>query len=46
MDPLEGKRKTMMAVRSIRNWEPDFDAKTFPLQAEQIYIAAHEALAG
>lgn len=46
VDPLEGKRKTMMAVRSIRNWEPDFDAKTFPLQAEQIYIAAHEALAG
>jgi len=46
IDPLEGKRKSIMAVRNIRNYEPDFDPKNFPQQAEQIYIEAHEALAG
>ena len=45
IDPLEGKRKSIMATRSIRNYEPEFDPKSFPQQAEQIYIDAHEALA-
>jgi len=46
IDPLEGKRKSIMAVRKIRNFEPEFDPKSFAQQAEQIYIDAHEALAG
>ena len=46
IDPLDGKRKSILAVRKIRNYEPEFDAKDFPQIAEQIYIDAHEALAG
>ena len=46
VDPLKGKYKSVTAVRAIRNYDPEFDAKEFPQMAEQIYIDAHEALAG
>merc|ERR1712004_710379 len=30
IDPLDGKRKSILAVRKIRNYEPEFDPKDFP----------------
>ncbi|XP_041983045.1 probable 39S ribosomal protein L45, mitochondrial [Aricia agestis] len=42
---LEKKSKSMMAVRKIKTYEEDFDAKEFALKAQDIYIKAHESLA-
>ena len=29
VDPLKGKYKSVTAVRAIRNYDPEFDAKEF-----------------
>ena len=44
-DKSKGKGKTMSSVRKIRSYEEDFDPRTFVEEAEEIYIAAHTALA-
>ena len=45
VDKGKGKGKTMMSIRKIRSYEEDFDARTFVDTAQEIYIAAHRALA-
>ena len=45
LDKSKGKGKTMSSVRKIRSYEEDFDPRTFVEEAEEIYIAAHTALA-
>lgn len=45
-DPLKGKTKSFRATRKIRQYEPEFDPRDFVLEAKQIYINAHKALAG
>lgn len=42
---LEKKGKSMMAVRKIRSFDEDFEPPEFALQAQDIYIKAHEAIA-
>lgn len=42
---LEKKSKSMMAVRKIRKYEEDYDPVEFAEKAQELYIAAHEALA-
>lgn len=42
---LTKKSRSMMAVRKIRAYEPDYDPIKFAEKAQEIYIAAHEALA-
>lgn len=41
---LEKKGKSMMAVRKIRSYEEDFEPPEFAVQAQEIYLKAHEAL--
>lgn len=41
---LGKKSKSMMAVRKIRSYEEDYDPNVFAEKAQEIYIAAHEAL--
>ena len=43
---LEKKSRSMLAVRKIRNYEEDFDTSKFCLQAQDIYISAHNFMAG
>lgn len=38
------KSKSMLAVRKIRNYEEDFSPKEFAVQAQDIYVKAHECL--
>lgn len=35
----------MMSVRKIRQFDDEFDPKVFAEEAQEIYIAAHKALA-
>lgn len=42
---VEKRSKSMMAVRKIRKYEEDYDPKDFAQKAQELYIAAHEALA-
>lgn len=42
---VEKKGKSWNAVRKIRSYDEDFDTKDFALQAQDMYIKAHEALA-
>lgn len=35
----------MLALRKLRNFEEEFNAKLFADQAQEIYIEAHKALA-
>ncbi|CAG9568366.1 unnamed protein product [Danaus chrysippus] len=42
---LEKKSKSMMAIRKIKSYDEDFDAKEFAKTAQDIYIKAHENLA-
>lgn len=42
---LEKKGRSMMAIRKIRQFDEDFDTPQFAVQAQQIYIDAHKALA-
>lgn len=42
---LEKKGKSMIAIRKIRQFDEDFDAKDFAEKAQEIYIEAHKALA-
>lgn len=41
---LEKKSKSIMAIRKIRQFEEDFDAKEFAVIAQDIYEKAHECL--
>lgn len=41
---VEKKGKSWNAMRKIRNYDEDFDAKEFAVQAQDIYIKAHECL--
>ncbi|XP_069673996.1 large ribosomal subunit protein mL45 [Periplaneta americana] len=42
---LEKKSKSMLAVRKIRSFEEDFDAREFVQEAQDIYIKAHDLMA-
>lgn len=42
---LEKKSKSMMAIRKIKSYDEDYDAKEFAQEAQRIYINAHESLA-
>jgi large subunit ribosomal protein L45 len=42
---VEKKGKSWNAIRKIRSYDEDFDSKEFALQAQDIYLKAHEALA-
>jgi len=44
-DVVKGKGKTMTSMRKIRSFHDDFDPRTWVTEAEEIYIAAHNALA-
>ncbi|XP_015598841.1 probable 39S ribosomal protein L45, mitochondrial [Cephus cinctus] len=41
---VEKKSKSYMAIRKIRDFEPEFDVRDFAEEAREIYIKAHEAL--
>lgn len=42
---IEKKSKSMMAIRKIKSFDEDFDAKVFSKKAQEIYVKAHEAVA-
>lgn len=42
---VEKKGKSWSAIRKIRNYDEDFDKNDFAIQAQEIYIKAHEAIA-
>lgn len=42
---LEKKSKSMLAIRKIKSFDEDFQAKDFPPIAQDVYIKAHESLA-
>jgi len=44
-DAVKGKGKTMSSMRKIRSYHDDFDPREWVTEAEEIYIAAHNALA-
>ncbi|XP_023953965.2 probable 39S ribosomal protein L45, mitochondrial [Bicyclus anynana] len=41
---LEKKSKSMLAIRKVKTFDEDFDSKEFCIQAQNIYIKAHECL--
>uniref|UniRef100_A0A2M3Z773 Large ribosomal subunit protein mL45 n=1 Tax=Anopheles braziliensis TaxID=58242 RepID=A0A2M3Z773_9DIPT len=44
IEQLEKKTKSMMAIRKIRSYDEDFDARDFASQAQDIYIQAHQTM--
>nr|CAG4641194.1 EOG090X0DDP [Eulimnadia texana] len=46
LELLSKKSKSMLAMRKIRSFDEDFDATDFAAEAQNIYIKAHQALAG
>lgn len=44
-DITKKKGKSFRAVNKIRKYDHDFDVRSFPQEAEEVYIKAHTALA-
>lgn len=42
---LEKKTRSMLAIRNIKKFEEGFDTDEFAIEAQDIYIKAHECLA-
>lgn len=45
LEMVSKKSKSWVAMRKIRQFDEDFDAKLFAETAQEIYIKAHTALA-
>ncbi|KAM6399223.1 large ribosomal subunit protein mL45 [Rhynochetos jubatus] len=45
MDKLKQTAASQLALRKIKNHDPDFSTKTFPEKAQEIFIEAHNSLA-
>ena len=44
MTELEKKGKSYMQLRKIRQFDEEFDTKTFPDDAQEIYVKANKLL--
>lgn len=44
VERIEKKSKTMLGIRKIRSYDEDFEPKLFAVEAQEIYINAHNAL--